>query len=148
MGHGHGNPELPHYCQIRSQAIDDPGYTYCLNHPYRSRAGDPIPIGPILVAEVGSGLSFERVPWQPSPDTEEVRLHLLELLGRAEDIFSEDYHPAFGPKIRNHPDYAGVVIWQLGQFREQRAVPGIEFVRGKIPDLAAIARQALEAISD
>ena len=145
-GHGRGNPELPNHCHIRDQPIDDPGYTYCLNHPYRIGERDPIPIGPILVAEVGPGFSYGRVPWKPSPDSEAVRVHLLELLAQAEALFENDFHPSFGPKVRHYPDFAGVVIWQLGQFRERRAVAGIEAALANIPELESLARGALDAI--
>ncbi len=147
LGHSQGNPDLPHHCLIRDQAIRNPGYTYCLNHPYRTKhEPDPIPVGPLLIAEAGSGFEYRRVPWKPSPDSEEIRLHLLDLLGRAEEIFAKDFHPAFGEAIRLDPDYVGVVIWQLGEFGEPRAVPGLERVQSGIPELAEIARGALESI--
>ena len=107
---------------------------YCLNHPYRTRELDPIPVGPLLKAEAGPDFEFRRIPWKPSPDTEEIRLHLLDLLGRAGELFANDYHPAFGETVRLDPDYVGVVIWQLREFGERRAVPGL---RGCKPALAS-----------
>ena len=76
-------------CEIRAVAIENPFYTYCANHPHRRPDRDPIPIGPILrpgevrptSPEIGPALldSRPRVVWKPSPDTEEVRRHLLHL---------------------------------------------------------------------
>lgn len=148
LGHSAGNPDLANHCLIRDQALEDPFYKYCLNHPYRTNhEPDPIPVGPLLRAEAGPGFSYARVPWKPSPDSEEIRLHLLDLLERAEDVFAQDFHPAFGESVRLQPDYVGVVIWQLKEFGERRAVPGIERVRANIPELEGIAREAIEAIN-
>lgn len=147
LGHGRGNPDLPHHCLIRDQALEEPGYKYCLNHPYRTNhEPDPIPVGPLLKAEAGPGFAFHRVPWKQSPDSEEIRLHLLDLLGRAEEVFAKDYHPAFGESVRLTPDYVGVVIWQLGEFGERRADSGLERVQDSIPELAELAHDALESI--
>ena len=116
------------HCEIRDEAIEDPFYTYCANHPYRRPDRDPVPIGPILrpgtitpetpeiaptILDTGTGASA-RVLWKPSPDTEEVREHLLELLADLERQAAEDkYFPT--------PSMAATVVWQLGEFRESRA---------------------------
>ena len=108
--------------------IKDPFYTYCANHPYRRPDRDPLPIGPILrpgtiaqetpeiaptLLDTGTGASA-RVLWKPSPDTKEVREHLLELLADLERQAAEDkYFPT--------PRLAATVVWQLGEFRESRA---------------------------
>ena len=147
LGHGRQNPNLPHHCLIRDQALEDPGYKYCLNHPYRTnREPVPIPVGPLLKAEFGPGIESGRVPWKPSPDTEEIRLHLLDLLKRAEEVHAKDYHPAFGESVRFDPSFIGVVIWQLGQFGERRAMAPLERVGRSIPELGELAREAIDSI--
>ena len=68
---------IGHYREIRGLAIERAYWTYCANHPHRSPARDPIPIGPVKV-----GKDLVRKIWQLSPDTEDIRLHLLELAAR------------------------------------------------------------------
>ena len=123
---------VPSHCEIRDVAIENPFYTYCANHPYRRPDRDPIPIGPILrpgtvtretpeiaptIMDTGTGHAA-RVVWKRSPDTEEVREHLLELLDDLERQARKDnYFPT--------PSMAAAVVWQLGEFRESRAIPGL-----------------------
>ena len=127
---------IPPYCEIRDVAIDNPFYTYCANHPHRRPDPDPIPIGPVMCADARG----DRYVWVPSPDSEEVREHLLDLLT---DIFrhiSKDWYPA-------RPSLAEIVISQLGEFREARAVSKLERIRDNGPDfLVDIARASLEKI--
>ena len=112
-----GDRQIPptNHCDIRDEPIEDPGYTYCANHPKRRPVRDPIPVGPILAAEYAGGFAYERVPLKPSPDTEEIRRHLLDLLDKFEETEAGDAYPA-------HPSVMDIVIWQLGEFRESRAV--------------------------
>jgi hypothetical protein len=52
--------------------------------------------------------------WQPSPDTEEVRQHLLDLVRAVTEQPAEEYPAGV---------YADeLVVWQLGEFRERRAI--------------------------
>ncbi len=76
LGYGHSKDPEPAYCLIRELSVDDPFDTYCGNHPHRRPERDPIPIGPVYTGDAMG----RREIWQPSPDTEEVRLHLIELL--------------------------------------------------------------------
>jgi hypothetical protein len=101
----------PAYCEIRDFGILNPFYTYCANHPYRSSARDRVPVGPIFVGE-------DRKIWKDSPDTEDVRMHLLDLLARIREEPDEEYPIGF---YRDE-----VVVWQLGEFREQRAIQDLE----------------------
>ena len=98
-------------------AIRRPFWTYCANHPHRRPDRDPVPIGPILVY-AGDGWTNDREAWRPSPDTETIRLHLLEMLNTLDETISHiepDWYP-IGPPL------AATIMWQLGQFREERAV--------------------------
>jgi hypothetical protein len=145
-GYEHARDAEPNFCTIRGLAIADPFWTYCGNHPHRRPDRDPIPIGPVFVADDDDG----RKVWQPSPDTEEVRLHLLELLHGIEEQPTEEYP-------------AGVytdemVVWQLGEFREARAVADLQRIAAFRPEvvggrfgrtrssLVTAAREALSKI--
>src|SRR5215813_10320977 len=113
-GYSHADDGTSDFCKIRSFQVDNPFYTYCGNHPHRRPERDPIPIGPVFVA----GSSAARDISKLSPDTEEVRLHLLDLL---DDI---DAQPRLEYPIGFYTDE--IVIWQLGEFKEVRAVEGLQ----------------------
>ena len=80
-GSANFNREIPSHCEIRDLDIPDPFYTYCANHPCHRPGRDTIPIGPVDVYRA-TGPSGEggREQWQPSPDTEEIRQHLLDIV--------------------------------------------------------------------
>lgn len=120
-GSVHASDPEPAFCTIRSLPIADPFYTYCGNHPHRRREPDPIPIGPVFTGE-------ERELWQPSPDTEEIRQHLLALLGQIGEKPRSEY------PIGHYADE--VVVWQLGEFKESRATEGLQRVASFDPDSA------------
>lgn len=109
-GYDHAHDPEPAHCTIRDLALDDPFYTYCGNHPHRRPDRDPIPIGPVFVG-------MERDLWQASPDTEEIRRHLLALLDELGGGPSPEY-PMGAHSIE-------IVVWQLGEFREPRAIEGL-----------------------
>jgi hypothetical protein len=89
-GYSHSDDPEPDFCSIRNLSIDNPFYTYCANHPHRRPERDAIPIGPVFVGE-------HREEWQDSPDTEEVRAHLLELLSVIPEQPQTEYQPAIMP---------------------------------------------------
>ena len=133
---GPGDPDEEPYCQIRDVAIEHPFWTYCANHPHRRPDRDPIPIGPIT-RYAGDGMSNDREVWIPSPDSEEIRQHLLEL---PEDFFEH----VFRNRYPIGPGVAEVVVQQLGAFREQRAEKHIRWISENCPDpWAGAARTAL-----
>jgi hypothetical protein len=96
-------------------------YTYCVNHPKHAHTRIEVPIGPVL----GHGLGGESPPPAigdravilSSPDSPEIRDMLLSLLADAVEYQASEY-PA-------SPSLAEAVIWQLGEFREPRAVPNL-----------------------
>ena len=134
-GLGHtDNPEPPH-CEIRNEPIEDPFYTYCANHPHRRSGRDPIPIGPILVGQAIGGFAFKRVIWKPSPDAEDIRQHLLDLLAETEETAAADAYPAY-------PSVMQTVVWQLGEFQERRAMEMLQRLADQLPDAAANMVQA------
>lgn len=113
-GYRHSEEIEPAFCSIRNLAIDgDPFYTYCGNHPHRRPERDGIPIGPVYTGDS----SGARQTWRPSPDTEEIRQHLLFLLDAQEQQPGSEY------PIGVYVDE--VVVWQLGEFREVRALDGL-----------------------
>ena len=120
-GYHHASDREPAFCTIRSSPISDPFYTYCGNHPHRRPERDPIPIGPVLTGE-------ERELSQPSPDTEEIRQHLLSLLGKIEERPRSEYPLGiFADEV---------VVWQLGEFKEARAVEALRQVLSFDPSSA------------
>lgn len=126
-GHQADNP-LPPFCEIRDLAIEDPFYTYCANHPYVRCERDPIPIGPVTRhGERGTNDDvngeIRRPIWKLSPDSEEIRQHLLTLLESFTDKIGEDDWTPWPAALSD------TMIWQLGEFREQRAVRGLERIR-------------------
>ena len=94
--------EVPNHCEIRNLDIPDPFYTYCANHPYHRPDRDPTPIGPVYVhrtAVDGGG----REKWQPSPDTEEIRQHLLDIVRLPREHVDEGYHFYTSTRFRPTP---------------------------------------------
>ena len=116
------NSAIPSFCEIRGLPISDPFYTYCANHPYRLRNRDPVPIGPVYVhryiEESGGFGSGVREFWKASPDTEEIRQHLLELVRTPEK--HKDGYPYFSssPHI--------TAIEQLVDWGDQRVIEALE----------------------
>ena len=143
-GYAHARDPEPDFCAIRDLAIANPFYTYCGNHPHRRPERDPIPIGPVFTGDS----SGARQIWQPSPNTEAVRLHLLALLGGMAEQPQTEY------PIGLYLD--DIVVWQLGEFRERRAVAHLRRIASFRPDAAdagpfgrtraEIARLAQEAL--
>jgi hypothetical protein len=123
-GYDHVDDPEPHHCTIRDLPIEDAFYTYCANHPHRRPERDPIPIGPVFTGDS----SGQRQIWKRSPDSEQIRRHLLGLLeAMAEEPRSE--YP-----IGIYCDE--VVVWQLGEFRELRAAGSLLRVMAFRPDSA------------
>jgi hypothetical protein len=134
VGHQHARDPEPPFCAIRGLPIADPFYTYCENHAYRRPERDPIPIGPVLT---GDSLGRREV-WMPSPDTEEIRLHLVALL---DDIGKGLRFEQSGGASSDE-----VVVRQLGEFKETRAIAGLERVAGEPRTAFGLARAALQAL--
>jgi hypothetical protein len=126
-GYGHLHDPEPNFCTIRGLVIENAFWTYCSNHPWRRPVRDPIPIGPVFINQ--GGFSNDRVQWQPSPDTEEVRQHLLELVRSISEQPEEEY--PIGIYIDE------MVVWQLGEFCERRAVEELRRIAGFSPDASA-----------
>jgi len=101
------------YCIIRDVPIADPFWTYCSNHPYRFPDKEKIPIGPIYASK-GKG----REVLHASPDNEHVRNRLLTLLEDIKETPSVEY-----PSGVSRDE---VIAWQLGEFRDERALPGLQ----------------------
>ena len=116
--YAHSDDPEPDYCRIRGLEIHEAFYTYCANHPHRNPSRHEVPIGPVFVGE-------ERELWRRSPDTEDIRGCLLELLSQV----SADPSPQYPIGIYSEQ----VVIWQLGEFREERALSDLQRIAGFEP---------------
>ena len=124
------------YCEIRGIAIESAFYTYCANHPHRMPDGGEFPIGPIYMGDSNGN----RGVWVPSPDTEGIRLNLLHVLENLELVAARDSYP-IGMNI------GSVVMQQLVQFREQRAVPILQRLSERWPK-ADLFKEALQQIKN
>ena len=145
-GSGNFNREIPSHCEIRDLDIPDPFYPYCANHPYHRPSRDRIPIGPVYVHRA-SDPSGEggREEWQPSPDTEEVRRHLLDIVRLPEEHADEGYH------FYTRPAHIAARM-QLLEWRDERLVPAleeiarrpeVERVRADIEEIIGLVRARL-----
>ncbi len=142
-GYAHADDPEPNFCTIRRLAIERAFWTYCANHPHHRPDRDPIPIGPVYVDDGGN-----RTEWQSSPDTEEVRQHLLELVRAIAAQPREEYPAGL------YTDE--VVVRQLGEFREVRAERELRQIAAFSPDgperrygrtRAGLVAAALEALT-
>ncbi len=149
MGYEHAYDPESEFCTIRDLTLENPFYTYCGNHPYRRPERDSIPIGPVYIGDS----SGAREIWKPSPDTEEIRKHLLSLLSEISEPPRSEY------PIGIYADE--MIVWQLGEFKETRAVEHLERIVSFRPgstetgpfgrtreDLVKIAREALDKIEE
>ena len=110
---------LPHYCEIRDLDIENPFYTYCANHPHHRPDRDPIPIGPVHSAVYAGAGMYGREPWEPSPDSEEIRQHLLDLIRLPEEEADKMRYPLINPAYT-------VAIQQLVEWRDERVIDALE----------------------
>lgn len=120
----------PAICQVRGFKIPSQLYTYCANHPLRNPGRIDVPLGPAMQhclkeGEPPDAVHFgDRWLWQESPDTAEVREILLRLLEEfTADPWEEPPFPG--------PPLMGIVIWQLVEFNEARAIPHLEALVGR-----------------
>ena len=82
----------------------------------------------------------DRDVWRPSPDSEEIRPHLLALLENFVEHVLESRYPI-------GPDVGEVVQQQLGEFREERAEERLRWVNENIQKpWSDVAREALAKI--
>lgn len=123
-GHPRRERDEPAFCVLRDLPIRDAAETFCANHPLRYPGKLPLPVGPVYRLD---GWGVRRV-WRPSPDSEAIRKQLLELLDEMPREPRAEY--PFGVPFDE------VVVWQLGQFKETRAVEGLRRVLGFDPALS------------
>lgn len=83
-------------------------------------------------------LGEARYFWQPSPDTGEIRQHLLDLLEEISRSVLQFGYP-LGHSLGQ------IVVWQLGDFKEQRATEALTRLIESGPEY--LAEAALEALA-
>lgn len=126
-GYAHADDAEPNVCTIRGLAIENAFWTYCLNHPHHRPNRDPIPIGPVFVAADENPYRRER--WRASPGTAEIREHLLDLVAAIEE------QPSYAYPVGTSCDE--IVVWQLVEFRRQRAADDLRRIAAFSPDATA-----------
>jgi hypothetical protein len=111
------DPELD-FCRIRQLTILDPFWTYCANHLHHNKALVELPVGPVFQADDAPG-GYGRKIWVESPDTEEIRLFLLNQLQQIQEL----------PRAGEYPSpysWDDIVVWQLGAFKESSALDDLK----------------------
>jgi hypothetical protein len=145
-GYAHANDPEPDFCSIRQFQIANPFYTYCANHPHRRPLRDHVPIGPVFTADDDELRRLSLL----SPDSENIRTHLLALLAQIRQQPASEY--PFGSRVDE------VVVWQIGEFCDQRATSDLERIASFEPSvidrfghsrdaLVLMAREALVKIA-
>lgn len=129
------NEDIPSYCELRRIDILSPFYTYCANHPDHRGERDPAPLGPayVCVNPVTRALAI----LSPSPDTEEVRRHLLEMVSSPDEYAPDDLplHPA---------EAFQRALDQLVEFRDERVLGALEQLIERVgPDKGDMAARLL-----
>ena len=79
-----------------------------------------------------------REEWQPSPDTEEIRRHLLDIVRFPEEHADEGYH------FHTQPAHIGALM-QLVEWRDERLVPALEEIARR-PEAARVRADIEETI--
>ena len=101
-------------CTIRDVEIVDPFWTYCANHPHHNKNKVNLPLGPVYISD---NYPYSRKMWLAPPDTENIRLKLLELL----DSISADPQSIYPSST----DIEEEIIKQLLAFKEKCSIEGL-----------------------
>lgn len=107
--HGSKKPG-PVRCIIRDIEPEDPFYTYCANHSHHNKSRIEVPLGPVYITE-------ERKIWLLPPKSEEITVQLLQIL----DSITNEVQTRYPSPT----DLEEVVISQLKDLKEERALPGL-----------------------
>ena len=100
---------------------------------------DPVPIGPVYVHRAtGPSGESRREVWQPSPDTEEIRQHLLDIVRLPEEHADEGYH------FHTRPAHIEALT-QLLEWRDERLVPALEEIARR-PEVERVRADIEETI--
>ena len=102
------------YCTIRHFSPETPFWTYCANHPHHNLNKTPVPVGSVYEdLDDGNGRTVKL----PAPDSEEVRVKLLQLLEK----ISEQPELEYPTPTR----FDREVIKHLQAIKESRASEGL-----------------------
>jgi hypothetical protein len=113
-GISHASDPDPDVCTIRNLEIPDAFLTYCANHPDRNPGRIRTPVGPVVIGDSEG----RRQTWVSSPQSEEARTKLVEILAGITERPVVEYLPGIA--------FEHIVIWQLGEWGERRALPHLE----------------------
>ena len=109
---------------IRRIDIPDPAYTYCANR-FMTPDHEPyaLPVGPVLVSNNPFRGVAGREVWIPSPDTEEIRRYLLEMVRDPTRGYGSYANP-FPMEVFVRPYMSAAT--QLVQWRDRRVIGALE----------------------
>lgn len=132
----HRDRSIPPHCEIRDIDLPDPAYTYCATPPHRRPFRDRIPIGPVMTGDACGN----RKLWLEVQDSPEIRQHHLDLLWDVVDGKpAKDWYP-LGLSLLT------VVVWQVGQWHERRAIPALEALVEKDTRYENLVKSTIEQI--
>ena len=97
-------------CIIRDIEPENPFYTYCANHPHHNKQRIEVPLGPVFINE-------DREIWLLPQKSEEITIKLLDLLNSITNEVQKRYP--------SPTDLEEVIIDQLMELKEERAIPGL-----------------------
>ena len=115
--YGVGGDGFSAVCSIRDVDIESLNWTYCINLPKYNKNDITVALGPVYKYAPDH---YNRKVLIDSPDNQEVRGSLLIEASNIREVL--DYH--YFDILRDE-----VIIWQLGEFKEKRAIELLENIQ-------------------
>lgn len=148
-GHTYFGSTEKQYCLLRKfdpqEGAQSPSdciahWTYCANHSFVCGQVQQPPIGPVL--RNYSGATGPRQVYIKSPDSAEIRDNLLMLIaGMSAEATIENEAKEYEAYFKC------VVIMQLAEFREERAVPGLVRISSAVSGNSSVINHAKVALN-
>jgi len=116
--------KLPAYCSIRDVVIPEPFWTYCSNHPAHNIEEISTPVGPVFICDT---YPYVRKIWIECPDTEEIRVQLVDILESIPEMPVPEYPSTYS--------FETLIIDHITALCEKRAIPGLRRILGFDPSV-------------